>query len=134
MNFIGVVRAGHPLSQGPVTAARYAEGRHIGVSRRGALKGPIDRALESLGLQREIPVTVGGFSAAVALARASELVASVPQHHTTAARAGMHSFPLPFSPPEITISLLWHPRLEADPAHRWLRQLLRQVCASLRAA
>jgi DNA-binding transcriptional LysR family regulator len=31
--------------------------------------------------------------------------------------------------PEVTISLLWHPRLDADPAHRWLRGCIRDVCA-----
>jgi DNA-binding transcriptional LysR family regulator len=41
----------------------------------------------------------------------------------------MHSFPLPVAPPEITISVLWHPRLDADPAHRWLRGCVRGVCA-----
>jgi len=25
--------------------------------------------------------------------------------------------------------LLWHPRLDADPAHRWLRKCVRDVCA-----
>ncbi|WKL26543.1 hypothetical protein Q1M63_18445 [Sinorhizobium meliloti] len=40
----------------------------------------------------------------------------------------MHSFPLPFSLPQITVSLLWHPRLDADPAHRWLRGRIREVC------
>src|SRR6266568_4442499 len=33
--FIGVVRMGHPLSQGEVTLALYAAARHICVSRRG---------------------------------------------------------------------------------------------------
>jgi hypothetical protein len=36
---------------------------------------------------------------------------------------------LPFATPEITISLLWHPRLDGDPAHRWLRGLVIEVCA-----
>lgn len=40
--FIGVVRAGHPLARGKVTAARYAAGQHVLVSRRGLDKGPID--------------------------------------------------------------------------------------------
>src|SRR5882757_6355074 len=52
--FIGVVRIGHALSRGEVTAARYAAGRHILVSRRGLDKGPIDEALKALGLEREI--------------------------------------------------------------------------------
>ncbi|WP_332776590.1 LysR family transcriptional regulator [Polaromonas sp.] len=130
--FIGVMRAGHPLSQGEITPARYAAGRHIGVSRRGLGAEPVDEALVPLGLQREIATIVGGFSAALALARASDLIASVPERHTGNLRAGMHSFPLPVPTPEITVSLLWHPRLDADPAHRWLRGCVRDACAAIR--
>ena len=127
--FIGVVRLGHPLSKGKITPARYATGKHIYVSRRGLDKGPIDEALKALGLEREIVAIVAGFSTALALARDSDLIASVPERHTGKLRAGMHSFPLPVSIPEITVSLLWHPRMDADPAHRWLRGRVRDVCA-----
>ncbi|MHB1060086.1 MAG: LysR family transcriptional regulator [Rhodanobacter sp.] len=129
--FIGVVRVRHPLSRGEITPARYAAGRHVLVSRRGLDKGPIDvdEALKPLGLKRDVVVIVGGFSIALALARTSDLVATVPERHTGALRAGMHSFPLPVPTPEITLSLLWHPRLDADPAHRWLRGCVRDACA-----
>ena len=130
--FIGVVRAGHALSQGEITPARYAAGQHIGVSRRGLDKGPVDEALVPFGLQREIVTIVGGFSSALALARASDLIACVPERHTEKLRAGMHSFPLPVSPPEVTVSLLWHPRLDADPAHRWLRGCVRDACKDIK--
>ncbi|MEC5161369.1 MULTISPECIES: LysR family transcriptional regulator [unclassified Janthinobacterium] len=128
--FIGVVRTGHPLSQGAVTPALYAAGRHISVSRLGLDKGQIDEALLALGLERQIATIVGSFSAALALARAGELIASVPERYTDNLRAGMHSFALPVAAPEISISLLWHPRLDADPAHRWLRGLVLDICAA----
>ncbi len=127
--FIGVVRMGHPLSQGEITPARYAAGRHIGVSRRGLDKGPIDEALKTFELAREVVTIVAGFSTALALARASDLVASVPERHTENLRLGMHSFALPLSMPTFTVAMLWHPRLDADLAHRWLRGCLRDVCA-----
>ena len=127
--FVGVVRQGHPLSRGKVTPARFAAGRHILVSRRGLDRGPIDEALRPLGLVREIVTIVGGFATALALARASDLIASVPERHTGMLRAGMYSFALPVTLPDITVSLLWHPRLDADPAHRWLRGCVRDVCA-----
>ena len=127
--FIGVVQAGHPLSQGEITPARYAAGRHIGVSRRGLGEEPVDVALMALGLKRETATIVGGFSTALALARTSELIATVPERHTGNLRAGMHSFLLPVATPQITVSLLWHPRLDADAAHRWLRGCVRDVCA-----
>jgi len=132
--FIGVVRMGHPLAKGRITLLRYATGRHICVSRRGLDRGPIDEALSPLGLERKVVTIVGGFSVALALARASDLIASVPERHTGILRAGMHSFPLPVATPEVTVSLLWHPRLDADPAHRWLRGLVRDVCAASRNA
>jgi DNA-binding transcriptional LysR family regulator len=130
--FVGVVRMGHALSEGEVTLSGYATGRHVSVSRQGIDKGPIDEALNSLGLQREIVTIVGGFSTALALARASDLIASVPERHTGILRTGMHSFPLPFFTPEVTVSLLWHPRLHADLGHRWLRGLVLDTCAALR--
>jgi len=129
---IGVVRTGHPLSQGEITPSRYAGGMHICVSRRGLDKGPIDEALEQDGLERKIITVVDGFSTALVLTRATDLIASVPERHTGNLRDGMHSFPLPFSTPEFTISLLWHPRLDADLAHRWLRGCVREVCAITR--
>jgi DNA-binding transcriptional LysR family regulator len=132
--FIGVVRMGHPLCQGEITLERYAAGRHVLVSRRGLDKGPLDVALEPLGLKREIATSVGGFSTALALVRASDLIASVPERHTGGLRAGLQSFPLPIPVPEVTVSLLWHPRMDGDLAHRWLRGRLRDACTERRAA
>jgi DNA-binding transcriptional LysR family regulator len=127
---IGVVRAGHPLSRGAITPARYADGQHISVSRLGLDKGPIDEALSELGLTRKIVTVVAGFSTALSLARASEMIASVPGRHTRNLRAGMFSFPLPVNTQEITISMLWHPRMDGDAAHRWIRGCLHDICAA----
>jgi DNA-binding transcriptional LysR family regulator len=128
--FIGVVRSGHVLCEGEITPARYASGRHILVSRRGLEAGSIDEALRVLGLERDIATIIGGFSAALALARGSDLVATVPERHTGNLRVGMHSFTLPFSTPAFTVSMLWHPRMDADSAHRWLRECVRDVCTA----
>lgn len=127
--FIGVVRMGHALSRGEITPSRYASGMHVLVARRNFAKGPMDEALKPFGLTPEIVTIVGGFSAALALARASDLIATVPERHTGNLRTGMYSFPLPVSTPEITVSMLWHPRMDADPAHRWLRGCIWEVCS-----
>lgn len=126
--FTGVVRMGHALCQGEITPARYAAEKHVLVSRRGDNKGVMDEALNLLGLDREIITVVGGFSVALALARASDLVATVPKRHVGNLCDGMLCFALPFSTPEITVSMLWHPRMDADPAHRWLRGCIWEIC------
>lgn len=120
-HLVGAVRQGHPLARGKVTAARYAACDHIAVSRRSLDRGPIDDALRAHGLERRIPAVVGGFATAIAVARRSDLLATVPFHHSGVLLEGMHTFALPVELPTMKVSLLWHPRLDADTAHRWLR-------------
>lgn len=132
--FVGVVRAGHPLEAGTMTAARYASGRHVLVSRLGfSDRSRVDEALKRMKLERHIATIVGGFGSSLALARASDLIATVPARHTGNLRVGMSSFPLPFEVPDMTVSMLWHPRLHRDPAHKWLRACVREICGTIKA-
>lgn len=131
--YVAVVRRGHALATGEWTAGRYAGGRHVLVSRQGLDLGAIDEELAAQGLARTIVTTVDGFAAALALARGSDLVATVPERHTIGLRGDMVALPLPFTSRNFTVSLLWHPRLDGDPAHRWLRQHVRDVCAAILA-
>lgn len=128
--FIGAVRKGHALSRGRMTAGRYFAADHILISRGEAEKGPVDADLAAQGLERRIGTILTGFSAALTLARSTDLVATVPERHTATLRGGMHTFRLPFRTRELTVSLLWHPRMDADPAHRWVRDRIRQVCST----
>lgn len=126
--WIGVVREGHPLGCGTVSTAEFAQARHIQVSHHSGDKGRIDDALQALGMGRRIAVTVGTFSEALALARGSDLVATVPDAYTRSLRPQMRHFELPLQVAPFGVSLLWHPRVGADPAHRWVRQCVVEVC------
>lgn len=126
--FIAVVRKGHALTKGKLTAKRYAGASHVLISRRGLEMGPVDHALEALRLSRQCAVTVGGFGPAIVLAGESDMVATVPELHTQSLWRGLQALSLPFTVPEFTISLFWHPRLDADPAHRWLRTVVTAAC------
>ncbi|OEC55564.1 MULTISPECIES: LysR family transcriptional regulator [Pseudomonas] len=125
---VGVVREGHPLSRVPLSAARFAQGQHVYVSRRGQDRGQIDDALEAQGLVRQVSIVVAGFNTAIALARGTDLIASVPERYITVPPRGLHCFELPVTLPPFTVAMLWHPRQDADLAHRWLRTCLREVC------
>ena len=130
--FVGVARIGHPLLSGPdITPERYAACAHVVASRKGEFRGPVDDALEELGLQRKTSVVVPGFPDAMRIARHSDLVALVPRSCLGNANdhaAGLQSFELPVRTPEIVISAMWHPRVDADRAHRWLRDTVVSVC------
>ncbi|MFD2428774.1 LysR substrate-binding domain-containing protein [Sphingobium scionense] len=129
--FVGAVRTGHPLLASAVTPALYATCKHVVASRRGAFVGPVDDALGELGLRREITVVVPGFSDALRIARQSDLIALVPGSCARSAdpvMEGLSVFDLPVPTPEIAISAMWHPRMDADPGHRWLRETVMATC------
>ena len=129
--FIGAARLRHPLLEQPMTPERYAACGHVVTSRRGASKGPVDDALQELGLRRRIVAIVPSFLDALNIARHSDLIALVPRSSMSdgeAAAQGLRWFDLPVPTPELAINAMWHPRLDADPAHRWLRQKLMATC------
>jgi DNA-binding transcriptional LysR family regulator len=122
-----------------VTASQYAALGHVVASRRERTDGPVDEALAELGLRRNIAAVVPSFPAALAVAQESDLVALVPASflinqlvaNIDGGVGTLWAFELPVTTRAITISQLWHPRSEADPAHRWLRQLVLNVCRKL---
>lgn len=127
---IGATSPSHPLVRKKITAKDYAEGRHVVVSRSGADQDALDGKFLPEKLSRNVVCSVGGFAAALAIARNSVLIATVPERHTASLRDGMFCFPLPFRASAFSVSMVWHPRLDADPVHRWLRACLREVCTS----
>jgi DNA-binding transcriptional LysR family regulator len=133
---IGVARLGHPLlASAVVTPERYAACNHVVASKEGDTIEPIDVALEKLGLKRTIRVIVPGYPDAMRIARQSDLVALVPQScfdnsltSDHAVTSGLATFEVPVPTLEFKVSAMWHPRMDADPAHRWLRDTVMSVC------
>lgn len=132
--WVGVVRPDHDLTRGPVTSDRFATCGHVLVVRRGLHSHEIDEAVRLAGVRQRVVTVVNGFAAALALARQTDLVATVPERHTEGLRGGLFSFALPVQIPGFTISMLWHPRMDGDLAQGWLRGCVRAVCAGARGA
>ena len=135
--FVGVVRTGHHLaSQQKVMPAQYVSFGHVVASRHGHISGPVDEALAELGLERKIVAVVPSFPTVLAVAQKSDLVALVPasfliNQPTVSGNGSLATFcvfELPVKTAQITVLQMWHPRAEVDPAHRWLRQLVLNVC------
>jgi DNA-binding transcriptional LysR family regulator len=131
--FVGVARAGHPLFEGEITAERFAGFGHVVSSRRGHRDGPVDAGLAVLGITRHVAAVVQSFPAALAIVCRSDLLSVAPEAYLLAVaefRNDLQIFPLPVETAPITVSQMWHPRVDADPAHRWLRGVILETCAS----
>ena len=126
----------HPLlDEGEITPERYAACDHVVTSRRGRVTGPVDDALAAAGLTRNVAVVVPSFGTALSTAAATDMVALIPASYFEHLRTStaLRSFELPVQTAHITISQMWHPRLDRDPAHRWLRGVVFEVCRHRRA-
>lgn len=129
--FVAVVQRGHALTKGPVTAARLAAFPHVVVSRTGRVEGPLDNWLSKHGERRSVAATVGSFLAALIAVVDAPLIATMPGRLASAlltrVRAAM--LPLPAGLPAVPVGIVWHPRVDSDVAHGWLRGAIGQVVA-----
>lgn len=126
-HLVGIVRTDNPLGvHRRPTLAQLCQHPHVSASRRGRAHGPLDDALAAAGLQRHVAAVVPTSALAALLVSSSPYIGMVPQR--LAAQYGpplsLRSFPIPTPLPQVDIRLLWHARLDADPAQRWLRETL----------
>ncbi len=129
--FTGAVRKEHPLASQPgVNVEDYIAWGHVVASPDGVLHGFVDDALAALGVTRKVVSVVPGFPTALSVALASNLIAMVPALYLRNQRMteNLHLFELPFKTRNIVVSQMWHPRMEKDPGHRWLREKILEVC------
>jgi DNA-binding transcriptional LysR family regulator len=124
-SYVGVARTGHPLFDRPVTPERLCDWGHVMFARRRGKSSPADEALADLGLSRRVRVIVPGFPAVIAVVSASDLLGLVPRSASLALPGyDIALFELPIPMPELVISQIWHPRMDADAGHRWLRSMV----------
>lgn len=134
--FVGVARANHPIFAEEITPERLTRWEHINVSRRGKAAGPVDAALEAQGLRRHVALVVPNPYTALFALQDSDLLLPLPRHlASTALSAGLRIrvFDLPTPLETVLLTQAWHPRMERDPAHQWLRQTIHTLCSESQA-
>lgn len=129
--FVGVARANHPIFDDEITPERLTHWEHISVSRRGKAAGPVDDALEAQGLRRHVALVVPSPYTALFALQNSDLLLPLPRHLANSALAAglrIRLFDLPTPLETVLLTQAWHPRLDADPAHQWLRHTIHALC------
>jgi DNA-binding transcriptional LysR family regulator len=125
-----VAREDHPQVRRRLSRARYVAAEHIQVAVRGRPGGEVDDILARDGDARRVTRQVPFFLSALHIAAESDLLLTVPERvaRATASRFGLRIFDLPVDVPPYPVRQVWHPRHDTDPAHRWLRSTLHELC------
>jgi DNA-binding transcriptional LysR family regulator len=129
-----LVAAAHPLAhQSAVSLKEYLDCAHIVIDVTDGQQGHVDRRLQSLGRPRRASVTVPYHAAAAAAVPGTSLVATLPASFASrhAAPGITSAIPAPSEIGTMSYAMSWHPRLNDDPAQRWLRDT---ITATLKAS
>lgn len=134
-NFVTVQRKKHPRGTDAFDLASYCACDHLIVSPvEGDMWGVVDDLLENLGHRRHVSMAVQQFMLAPTLVENSDLVCTLPQRFVGKFSDRLEFFPLPFDIPMISIFAAWHPRVDTDPAHTWIREQITSVATKARYA
>lgn len=130
------VRAGHPLTRGKLTLARYESAQHALIAPRGKPGGAVDDALAAQGRKRHLSLVVPHFLAAPHVVAETDLVLTLAERVARhfALRLRLRILGLPVKVPSVRLSMLWHERQQKDRGHEWLRERVEQVARAVELA
>ena len=127
--WVCIARRGHPSFRRRLSIKAYAGLKHIGVTypeNGGSGSGMVDRLLAAHGASRSCAANVPHFTTLAFHVAQSDCITTLPRRLATffARALPLQVAELPIEEPTSHISLIWHSRVEGDPAHRWFRQMI----------
>lgn len=127
--YVLVGREGHPRLGKRPTLNQFCALEHAIVSPDGGgFLGATDTALEELGIQRRVVISLPHFLVVMAVVRQTDVVAMLPSRLVQESQ-GLRVHRAPVEIPGFQMAMVWHERLHRDPAHRWLRTLIEEAVA-----
>jgi DNA-binding transcriptional LysR family regulator len=123
--FVCVARRGHPALAGRFTLQQFVRLFHVQVAPRGKPGGYIDNVLRERGLERTVARAVPYFLTALELVSQTDHVLTISERIAKryAAQLALDVVEVPLELRPYALSLVWHPRVDADPGHRFLREV-----------
>jgi len=125
-HYVVAVRPQHPLARrAAMTVERFCNYDHVVVSPTGgSFEGPTDQALARLQLRRKVRYSVPSFLLLPEMLQTDDLVALVPSRLLSENNKRLVVLNPPVDVPGFDVIAVWHPRVDKDIAHRWLRSRL----------
>jgi DNA-binding transcriptional LysR family regulator len=131
--FICAVRRGHPALKRRFTLADFVALPHIQVAPRGKPGGYIDDVLRERGLTRTVARAVPYFVTALQLTSETDYVLTIPERiaKRLAKPLSLTLLEVPLKLRPYALSLVWHPRMDGDAGHRFLRDVFQRASAKV---
>ena len=119
-----------------ITLKQYLQASHIGVAILGGRQTIPEKRLADLGQKRRIAMSVAYFSAAIRSVAGTQLIATVPKRIAdyAAENRALKVLKPPLELSGFKYLMAWHPRVNSDAAHGWLRATLREIGRALSLA
>ena len=124
-----ICRAGHPKVRANLTLRQYVEAEHVAVFYKKQGPGVIDTLLAQKGYARQTAIVTPHFTSIPFLVAETDFIATVPERlaRRFSGPLNLNTYPVPIEIPPLRLTLLWHERFHADPAHQWLRERIAVV-------
>lgn len=126
-----LMRKGHHLAGSALGLTDYASASHALLSITGKGGGRIDEILKTHGLARTISMRVAHFLTISELIASTNLIIAVPEllaRQVLTDDLIQMELPKELQMPSFTVSQIWHVRFTGDPAHQWLRRMIKRAC------
>lgn len=129
-----LMRKEHPLIEDGMSLEGYSTSAHALLSITGRGGGRIDDVLKEHGLKRTIALRITQFMTISAVISPTDLIITVPEQlaqQVMTDELQVMSLPDELQTPSFTVSQIWHERFTKDPAHQWLRRLVKSACQKI---
>ena len=133
-DFACIARAGHPELKKRLTVKKYSDLDHMIISpEKGGFRGWVDEKLEAMGHRRHVKVSVPHFLTGCQIVANTNYLLTLPRLVAEHARKAfdVSVFELPFEMKGFSTGIHWHRRLDSDPEHKAIREVIMKEVKSL---
>ncbi len=133
--FICLIRKDHPVVKmgQKFDVDEFLSYPHILIDSKGARKGLFDRMLAKQNLERRVAVSASNFAMVPRLLRNSNMIGVFTQRVCDVLKEDFDlvTLPIPIEMDLLDGKMAWLVRYDNDPKHKWFRQEIEQIAATL---
>jgi len=112
-----------------ITLKQYLAAEHVAVDILGGVQTHPDKPLAAIGEKRRSPLVVAQHTVAMRVAAVTDMIATVPRRMALleAHKKVTKILEGPAALGSFKYVMIWHPRMQTDAAHVWLRSIIREL-------